>query len=563
VENLRDQLQDTTSRLGETRSENERLRCLFLSSDAQGLSQLRRSLTAAEEDVIRKREEMETLRKQLATPTREIDQQYEIRHKQIIEQFANLLKVQVGALSRFVHCQTGSVEYAELRQCIDQLIRKVAGLDEVTQTDGKMNLIEEILNNVSEAYEQVNKVLRRTQRETQEKEVYTEQPEEIVDEVQDLENELEELQAAHAEEIESMQSKFEHQLKLLRERLHHEENRRKKAQEELQTLNSLNDHSLSTMKKTHEEMLAEQRQQYEEQIIALREEHAAELQEEKKATRMALDAVQRAHDAELRSINEKVRNIGANGGNIKISPQATISAELRTDVQSSRQNKMLEQMSNELAQLSALYSAKCLENSQLDEKMSLLLADKENQSSLNDVEVQNRRLHRELRQKDTIIEELRRTVAFLERRNVDSANEEHPVNFEERVDDVPLLQEESVTSQPLQIHSPTLQQQITRNFSSLNSNNNNKNSTATQPTIVISSTCRPLSGQGVKFRRNRQMTLKMTSRRNDIRFLSNPAIPVSQLTNDYPASELRRSMFIPVSERRKFFETIAEYSHPF
>lgn len=44
-------------------------------------------------------------------------------------------------------------------------------------------------------------------------------------------------------------------------------------------------------------------------------------------------------------------------------------------------SKMLEQMSAELAQLSALYSAKCLENSQLDEKMSLLLADKENQTS--------------------------------------------------------------------------------------------------------------------------------------------------------------------------------------
>ncbi|VDN85819.1 unnamed protein product [Brugia pahangi] len=126
VENLRDQLQDTTSRLGETRSENERLRCLFLSSDAQGLSQLRRSLTAAEEDVIRKREEMETLRKQLATPTQEIDQQYEI-----------------------------SIEYAELRQCVDQLIRRVAGLDEITQMDSKMNLIEETLNNVSEAYEKV------------------------------------------------------------------------------------------------------------------------------------------------------------------------------------------------------------------------------------------------------------------------------------------------------------------------------------------------------------------------------------------------------------------------
>lgn len=37
--------------------------------------------------------------------------------------------------------------------------------------------------------------------------------------------------------MQSMQSKFEYQLKLLRERLQHEEHRRKKVQEELQTLN--------------------------------------------------------------------------------------------------------------------------------------------------------------------------------------------------------------------------------------------------------------------------------------------------------------------------------------
>ncbi|VDN39624.1 unnamed protein product [Gongylonema pulchrum] len=35
------------------------------------------------------------------------------------------------------------------------------------------------------------------------------------------------------------------------------------------------------------------------------------------------------------------------------------------------------------------------------------------------------------------------------------------------------------------------------------------------------------------------------------------------MATDYPASELRRSIIVPVSERRKFFETIAEYSHPF
>lgn len=69
-------------------------------------------------------------------------------------------------------------------------------------------------------------------------------------------------------------------------------------------------------------------------------------------------------------------------------------------------------------------------------------------------------------------------------------------------------------SQVVQPHSPTLQQQqITLSFPSLN-NNNNSNSIATQPAAVVSPIGRPPSAQGVKFRKNRQVTPKMTSRRN-------------------------------------------------
>ncbi|VDM23637.1 unnamed protein product, partial [Wuchereria bancrofti] len=133
----------------------------------------------------------------------------------------------------------------------------------------------------------------------------------------------------------------------------------------------------------------------------------------------------------------------------------------------------------------------------------------------------------------------------------------------ERVDDVPLLLEESVTHRTRQTHFPTLQQQqqIALSFPSLN--NNNSDSIVTQPAAVVSSIWHLPSDQGVKFRKNRQATSKMTSRRNDVRFHSNPAIPVSKMATNYLANELRRSMIIPVSERRKFFETIAEYSHPF
>lgn len=47
----------------------------------------------------------------------------------------------------------------------------------------------------------------------------------------------------------------------------------------------MNDHSLTALKRTQEEILAEQRQNFEEQIAMLKEEHSAELNEEKEATR--------------------------------------------------------------------------------------------------------------------------------------------------------------------------------------------------------------------------------------------------------------------------------------
>lgn len=61
----------------------------------------------------------------------------------------------MGALSRFVHSKASVAEFAELRQCVDQLIRRVAGLDEVARIESKMDLVEETLNSVCEAYEQV------------------------------------------------------------------------------------------------------------------------------------------------------------------------------------------------------------------------------------------------------------------------------------------------------------------------------------------------------------------------------------------------------------------------
>ncbi|VDN39499.1 unnamed protein product [Gongylonema pulchrum] len=96
--------------------------------------------------------------------------------------------------------------------------------------------------------------------------------------------------------------------------------------------------------------------------------------------RLALDSIQRKYEEEL---NDKLRNL-TGCSNSAISSQASTSADVRSDVQHSR------------------HSA---------------------------VEIQNRRLQREIRQKDAVIEELRQKVTFLERRVADLTGEELPLRY--------------------------------------------------------------------------------------------------------------------------------------
>ncbi|TKR59735.1 hypothetical protein L596_029367 [Steinernema carpocapsae] len=58
---------------------------------------------------------------------------------------------------------------------------------------------------------------------------------------------------------------------------------------------------------------------------------------------------------------------------------------------------------------------------------------------------------------------------------------------------------------------------------------------------------------------------RLASRRTDVRFHSNPAIPVMRdpEIHGYTADEVRHSLAVPVRERLKFFEHIAEYQMSF
>jgi hypothetical protein len=128
------------------------------------LAQLRRSLTAAEVDVHRKQEEIEALRRQLVTPVAEVESRMDEEEEastsaeEVATQLVPLIKTQVGVLSRFVHSATvrGS-DWAQFRHRVDELIRRVAALNEGAQVD--VTLVESLLADVSGAFERLGRLL--------------------------------------------------------------------------------------------------------------------------------------------------------------------------------------------------------------------------------------------------------------------------------------------------------------------------------------------------------------------------------------------------------------------
>ncbi|KAK6022757.1 hypothetical protein OSTOST_11531 [Ostertagia ostertagi] len=279
----------------------------------------------------------------------------------------------------------------------------------------------------------------------------------------------------------------------MRERIEHEEARRRKLQEELVQITTRNDQSLTTVKASFEDVLEEQRNGFQEEMEQLRKEHQRELDEEKAATRLALEAVRRAHEEELKQATSKKPN-----------------GEKDRDV--TRQNAMLEQMREELTNLSAAYSAKCIENAQLDERLSALMEERERDGESEDIQ----RLQRDLMARDSQVAELQRRISAYERRT----SGESPI-----------------------VASGT--------FIDVDGHHQDKDEL---PSEVP---CSEKTNSAVKYRKMNK------SRRTDIRFHSNPVIPMLEGVPEYLAEDLRRSLAVPVSERRKFFETIAEYSTPF
>ncbi|KAI1717951.1 protein outspread [Ditylenchus destructor] len=657
VQSLREQLTETTNRLNETQTENEQLRHAFHDSgfvrneeNAKDLRQLRNCLTAAEADVIRQQEAMDVLKSKLEQQDAIVPSSNEYDAtgnssgeedkftSEISRRLISLLKVQVGALSKMLHSSCQSQKLSPLRVHVDNCIRTVASLDEnepnLLPENPNQSILEGAFDEVVRAYEKLSDLLSQDTFEAAGNDSGNNSKMNLLQEIRDLEHEMEDLQAHHSEEIGAQRGEYERQIRQLKERIDHEEACKKKLQEELQTIGTIgsfnapcpsNEKKIADMKNEYEATIRELRKEFDERLETLRREHRVELDDEKQATRLALDAVHRMHENELQSLHAKLKNCQEeldrlhqvcatqtnrqNNENVE-GDNSTISTD-----DSNHAKMTMEKLGTELRNLSALYSAKCLENSRLDEKMQRILTDKDNHDAVSEIESQNiKKLQRELNQKETSIEELKQKIEWLERKL-----KIHGVELTEQ--DQSRLTPEADSANPCL--SPV----------QIKSDEKKKLSTPTEPLMSVANPIPQeemvaISHQNqtkVRFRPPPQnktqplgsiggspgpglRKLAATNRRNDVRYHSNPVIPIFNspnisengsvlLTNDdstillpsnavtfaqcnfskMPSLNLpntlmnklcaedvsRRSLAIPVSERRKFFERVAEYNTSF
>ncbi|KAI6233012.1 hypothetical protein M3Y99_00962100 [Aphelenchoides fujianensis] len=439
VNDLRNQLNETRSRLGEVECENDRLRALV---NQQDLTHLRRCLTIAEADVIKQQD---------------VPQDFELMEAAFNEVIA---------------------AYEKLSSLLEA---RANGSDNATNTDPVLIESENAKN-------------------------------ELVREIRDLEAEIEDIQHSHSREMDDQRSDFERQLRTLRERIEVEEGAKQRLQEELQNVNrvgSSQEQDFAALKQTYEAAIDELRQQFEEELEKMRAEHDQELEDEKQATKLALDAVQRTHAEELQRLREA--QTASKGDSCRCQAEKRLLSPVRR-IQSPRQKEVMEVMNVELSNLSALYSAKCLEN-------KTIMAEKEEHKQ--QLESENARLQRDLAEKETLYSQLKRRLNYLEQKLKNEAVE-------------------NVVEAP----APPPRQ----------------SAAAVDPAVRF----RPNGAASRKTAPNR--------RRHDVRYHSNPSIPVlsdpavhEPFDGGYDSDHRRISAdlaanSLAVSERRKFFERAVEFS---
>ncbi|CAB02286.4 PH domain-containing protein [Caenorhabditis elegans] len=336
----------------------------------QEIKELRITLKSSEDELHRYRKEVDTLRRQISQNSQTVTLQRAV---------LSTLRTQLSALSSLLRSSLflGAVD---LFDSLDNILDRISVDLNLEQTEDVLRKTAELFEKVSSAvtipYLSDSWTMTEPEKEPRER-----TPEDVVEET------IREIRRNHTSEVESIKSQCEQRLAVLKERAEREEGRRKKLQEQLVMASTRSDESISSVKTSFSQMLAEQRKTFDEELDCVKKEHEERLMEEKHATRLALEAVRRAHEEELKNVAEK--NKTGEGNHI------------------GRQSEIFDEMREELINVCALYSAKCLENSQLDEQLSNLISEKEASVELS---IENDKLRSEIDRKSKEIGDLQRKM---------------------------------------------------------------------------------------------------------------------------------------------------------
>uniref|UniRef100_A0A8R1I770 Uncharacterized protein n=1 Tax=Caenorhabditis japonica TaxID=281687 RepID=A0A8R1I770_CAEJA len=449
LRSLEQQVENLRSELDKEKDKTERRK---REAANQEIRELRITLKTSEEELHRYRKEVDTLRKQLTQNTQTVTLQRAV---------LSTLNTQLSALNSLLRSSPFHVS-VELFDSLESILDRIS-------IDLNLEQTEEVLRQTTKLFENVSSAI--TSPYLSDSWTMTEQPEKEPSErtsEEDAEETIREIRKSHNSELESIKSQCEQRLAVLKERAEREEGRRKKLQEQLVMASTRSDESISSVKTSFTQMLTEQKKAFDEELESVKREHEEKLMEEKHATKLALEAVRRAHQEDLRNLKEKSKS-GEGGSNLE------------------KTSEMFEDIREELINVCALYSAKCIENSQLDEQLANLISEKEASVELS---IENDKLRSEIDRKTKEIHDLTRKM---------------------------------------------------NNYEKLSQSRTDLEASA-----------------GTTVSRARREKQKKRNRRHDVRFHSNPIEMPEHLIE-----EARRSIDVPVSERRKFFEHIAEYSTPF
>uniref|UniRef100_A0A146M5E8 Protein outspread n=1 Tax=Lygus hesperus TaxID=30085 RepID=A0A146M5E8_LYGHE len=188
---------------------------------------------------------------------------------------------------------------------------------------------------------------------------YREEEEKLRDKNWQLEKQIESLNSEYTQQTEDLRNVYSKTLSSFNSEMEEEENLKQRYQAEVQHLRNVCEKGLVGMENSHRRQIAELQAKHEQELAALRQEKDQALAEETHATLAALDAMRKAHEAEVQKEVAKFKAEFVN----KMQSNQDLSA-----LHKQHQAEM-EEIKREILSLSDKYSIKCVESASLEDKL--------------------------------------------------------------------------------------------------------------------------------------------------------------------------------------------------